>query len=136
VFWATLAAIGASFLVSSAVLAALGPFQFAPVMGLLSAAAWYDPLIVLLALSTAAGAAVGSAVAFIRGAALVVYGAWLLSTSGVTSSTRRHGAIAGATLAVIVVYLLNGLLQGPFSPLHSTVPMQTGAPVRSAPPTR
>lgn len=80
VLWATLAAIGASFLVGGAVLAALSPFRFAPVMRFLPAATWYDSFIVLLALSTAAGAAVGSAVAFSRGgrpAVVLFFGALL-----------------------------------------------------------
>jgi len=74
-------------------------------------------------------------------AALVVYGGWLLSTSGAMSPTTPHGVIAGATLALIVVSLSLSFLAGPLSPLHSPFPMQTSAPAtvvppRSAPPTR
>ena len=73
-------------------------------------------------------------------AALLVYGGWLLSTSGATSSTTPHGVIAGATFALIVVSLSLSFLAGPLSPLHSS-PTQTSAPAtfvppRSAPPTR
>jgi hypothetical protein len=73
----------------------------------------------------------------IVGTALLLYGAWLLTTSRATSSARRRGVIAVAAFVVVSGVLVANFSLGPSGPLYSPTPIQTAAPVRGTPaPTR
>src|SRR5919201_1884170 len=80
---ALLAAIGATFLVGSVLFAALGPVAFEPFLRI-PGPIWYDPFLVVLAISTGAGSAVGGAIAFVRGGVRAALG-YLLFVAGIVA---------------------------------------------------